>query len=227
MENEENKEELSPAEPTVTEGNSEHAPAESQDGNVEAVVPETEQETIEEIKNRLAKAEADRDNYKNGLLAEKNKHRMKELSSVVETPREEEPVGDVADIRKDYQSKRADIMAEYETKVRELSDAEYQVLQKHLKARELALVSENESGNRFVARKHIKDMFDEAFEFVGFKFHKPQESQQPVLNPDIGSTVTSRSSLSKPSVSEETKVIARESGLTPERIEELKKKGLL
>lgn len=198
---------------------------------------ETLKAQLSEKEEALSEANRVRDDYKRDLLALKNKERTKALTEEAPVSEVEAPAPAVqsttevtGDVQRDYSSKRADVLAEFEDKIQHLSEDEFKILQKNLKAQEQILVNDASEKNRYVARKHIHDMFNESLSYVGFKFKKnvePADNEEVVVQPsgNIGSSKTNRKVMSSPSVSEESKAVAAASGLDPKRVEELKEKG--
>lgn len=193
----------------------------------EKQIQPTEQETIEILKAKLAQVESDRDNYKQGLLSEKGRKRMEELVPKEETPELPDNFDTTLQtpIVNDYQSKRADILADYEGKIQQLSDEEFKILIRRLKAEEQLLVNDAVAKNSYVAKKHIQTMIDENLDYLNYKFNSKQEVKESPVSADIGSTKSIRKIASPDRYSEEDKKIASDAGMTLERYTELKNKG--
>lgn len=218
----EDKEELKPQEPEEDLETSEQAPAEEEqqdevpesespkgeeESEVEGSEPEGDEaheETIEVSKAEYEKLQEERDNYRTGLLAEKGKKRKTELDLVEEPKEGSEPTGTLSDIQKDYQSKRADALADYESKLAGLSQPEFDDVKYALKVDESKLLDNAKKSNRYVARKHIQDMLDKAMRF-GKK--EPQKETDLPPGADVGSTKTIRKVASTSKISEKARAL--------------------
>ncbi len=190
---------------------------------------------IDIYKEKLEKLEEERDNYKTAFLKLKSSKRMAELAGDEKEPepRQEQTVSGTFiennSVVNDYSSKRADILADYEEKIQALTDDEFRALSKRLRVEEQLLVQDAVNKNSFVAKKHIQQMIDDNLDYIN-KRYRQQQSQQKFadnIDADIGSTKTNRKLSSQEPINEEIRDIARESGLTPDRVKELKQKGLI
>jgi hypothetical protein len=219
--------EESPVVPPETTPPEEIIPTDGEGRPPEDIIPVVIENQPEDLTEKLRIAEEERDNYRKAFLSQKNKDRMKE---VIEEPKIETPNdygNDNTSVVSDYQSKRADIIADYEKKFQNLSDDEFKLLVKRLKTEESILVNEAVGKNSFVARKHIQNMIDDTLDYINFKSN-PKEVKKTVEVPvDIGSTKSVRKILNSEPISEELKQIAQASDLSIERVQELRKKGLI
>ncbi len=239
MENE-NQEELNESQEETQESqSSEQAPAEEQSENSSeesnVVSKESdeenqseekeEEETVTVPKKEFEQLKEEKENYKQGMLSAKGKGRVKELSEE-ETQETETGNEDNAQIKTDYNSKRADVLADFEDKLRDLPDDQYKMFKQHLTASETVLLNNSVKKSSYVARKHITDMLEDGLSYVNFKFNKPApQVEVEETQADIGSTKTIRRTVADDKVSDDDKEVSGKSGLTPERVKELKDKG--
>lgn len=161
---------------------------ESSKDNLEESIEPKKVTILESEYAQLKKDREDKENYQKGLLTEKRKKREEELGVLEESIDVEKSKDDKSsspDIRRDYLSKRADVMAEFKSKIAELSDEGYQVFKRHLSASEIDLLKSNKG---WISRKEINEIFNDALGFVSFKLKTVKSDSIE----DFGSTKTIR-----------------------------------
>lgn len=183
-------------------------------GQVDASDDVDLQAKLDEANKRLEKAEQVNDNYKREL----QKYRKKVLTEPVDKSTESTP--EVEDIKRNYLSKKQDILEEFRQDLDSLSEEQFGKIKNLLNATTRTVYDEAVKQNRYVASGEIKKTVQDLLDFV----KGGPKKQAPVDTSSAEISAVKTKSRQASGVSTDDKARAEETGRTPEQEKAIREK---